>query len=387
MPGTDPVRGTAQAREFTRALLERTPTVLFTYAQADKNGELRPSPLLEEAEVKRLIASALIAEESDVEVIQGIEIEDHEPLPPLASVEVHGGSRLLQLQAACGFRAFAELRLNSTEPDTTEIGFDAMESGNLVHGVLQQLWTKVQKQSEVAAMNADERRALLERCIEAALREQSATPEVEWDHAYLSVMQERLLRLMESWLQLELRRSPFIVQDVERDEEIEVGPLRLKVRVDRVDRTLTANSENEGSVLIDYKTGGRAHPNQWETPRPEEPQLPLYTLLFEPGEVKAIAFGKLRAGEEMRWIGLQAETGVLPKDRPKSREVISDIDLRIEEWRDELVQLAHDFADGRADVAPKKWPTTCQFCTQRILCRVGELRLHDANEVEEDGDE
>jgi ATP-dependent helicase/nuclease subunit B len=388
MPGTDPVRSAARAREFTKALLERTPTVVFTHATADKNGELRTSPLLDELEVQRLGQRDFVADMPEEKPVASEIFEDSGPLPSLPSAEVHGGSRLLQLQAACGFRAFAEIRLNSSEPDTAEIGFDAMESGNLVHGVLQELWTRVKKQSELAAMTAEQRRALLEQCIETALRKQSANPEIEWDHAYLSVMQERLLRLMEGWLQLELRRSPFEVQAVERQEEIDVGPLRLKVRVDRIDRTKSADSANEGSVLIDYKTGGSAHPKQWETPRPEEPQLPLYTLLFEPGEVKAIAFGKLLAGEQMRWIGMQAETGILPKDKPKSREVTTNLELQVEQWRDELIQLAHDFADGRADVSPKEWPVTCTYCAQRILCRVGEVRLYSTGRDDtEDGDE
>ena len=46
---------------------------------------------------------------------------------------IRGGATVLQLQAACGFRAFAEHRLGSTELESVELGMDALESGIVVH--------------------------------------------------------------------------------------------------------------------------------------------------------------------------------------------------------------------------------------------------------------
>jgi ATP-dependent helicase/nuclease subunit B len=383
MPGTDPVRSAAESRESIQSMLDRTGLALFTVASEDENGELRPSSLLPELNLSSISAqpTAVAAAPIAYEIIP-----DDQPLPALPSAEVHGGSRLLQLQAACGFRAFAELRLNSTEPDTADIGLDAMESGTITHAILQQLWTRIESQAELAALNPVERRDLLELCIADALRGQNAA--IPWDQAYLSVIRERLLRLMTAWIDIELRRGPFVVQGRELEEEVQVGPLRIKVRVDRIDGVLSSEDgvrKVTGSVLVDYKTGGSANPKQWGIPRPEEPQLPLYTLLFEPDEVKAITFAKLIAGEDMRWYGMQSETGILPSGR--SRERIDDLSLRIDEWRAELVQLATHFAEGHADVSPKDPIKTCQFCAQRILCRVNELTLTTTDTEDDDDNE
>jgi ATP-dependent helicase/nuclease subunit B len=384
MPGTDPVRSVADSRTAMQALLDRTGTALFLAASGDENGDLRPSPVLSEffLPTTNVLLPVAAADSIDYEIIP-----DDQPLPALASAEVHGGSRLLQLQAACGFRAFAELRLNSTEPDIADIGLDAMESGTIVHLILQQLWTRLESQAELAALDPDERRDLLELCIADALGSQSTA--IPWDEAYISVIRERLLRLMTAWIDIELRRGPFVIQGRELEEEVQVGPLKIKVRVDRIDGVLSIEDGERkvtGSVLVDYKTGGSASPKQWGVPRPEEPQLPLYTLLFEPGEVKGITFAKLIAGEDMRWYGMQSEIGILPSGRARDR--IDDLSLRIEEWRDELVQLASHFAEGHTGVSPKDPIQTCQFCAQRILCRVNEITLTTGTDTEEDdGDE
>ena len=65
------------------------------------------------------------------------EIEDVERRAVPAGQVIRGGARILQLQAACGFRAFAERRLWATELESVELGMDARESGTVVHKVLE----------------------------------------------------------------------------------------------------------------------------------------------------------------------------------------------------------------------------------------------------------
>ncbi|QMV17848.1 hypothetical protein GOB94_03405 [Granulicella sp. 5B5] len=389
MPGTDSVDTTSRARTFLANLLQSTPTALFTYAYEDENGALRPSPLLADAGLTPAPEPPLAAPLAATVPCESV--ADDAPLPPLPSSEIHGGARVLQLQAACGFRAFAELRLGTAEPESPDIGFDARDSGNLVHRVLQFLWAPLgdekKTHASLTAMSEAERRAQLERCIDSALRDISSTPEAQWDAAYLSVIRERLLSVMTQWLQQELQRAPFTVLDVERKERITVGPLELEVRLDRLDQIASVDEGGNAcfaNILVDYKTGGSANPKQWDPPRPEEPQLPLYTLLFgeeAPQRVKGIAFAKIIAGENMRWHGLQAEAGHLPGHK------VTDLPQRISEWHDELDRLAHAFASGEADVAPKDYPKTCEHCSLQLLCRVGELHLADIGDAAEDNDE
>jgi ATP-dependent helicase/nuclease subunit B len=392
MPGTEPILTAERAQDFTNALLERTPTVLFTSAASNADGLLRPSPLLANLNLKPLIIeigaknSVILSEvrstqpkdPEEARIAQSLQppsakapipydlVQDDAPIPPLPTSDVHGGATLLKLQAACGFLAFAQLRLNASEPDDSGLGLDAAEGGSLLHAVLQHLWTTIHTQQELASLSKEERSELLQYSIEKAFADQSLHPTSGWDNAYLTLLRERLHRLLLPWLDVELARAPFTVVDTERKETIAVGPLTLTVRIDRIDKV--AN----GTLLIDYKTGSVASPAQWKGDRPDEPQLPLYTFLLEPDELQGIAFGRLRAGDEMKYTGLQIEKGIFSDTRARD---VEDLTTLQQEWRSVLAALAEDFAAGEADVRPKSYAINCKHCAQRLLCRLDPATL------------
>jgi ATP-dependent helicase/nuclease subunit B len=153
-------------------------------------------------------------------------------------------------------------------------------------------------------------------------------------------------------------------------EDVRIGPLRLSVRVDRVDMTAG------GELLIDYKTGA-ASPTDWLTDRPDAPQLPLYAVLSEQ-EVKGVAFGLVRAGKEMGLKGYAGEDGILIK----AARMKMPMEMQVEEWRRVLERLANAFHAGDARVAPKSYPMTCRHCAQRELCRL-DVSVLEQNEDED----
>lgn len=179
--------------------------------------------------------------------------------------------------------------------------------------------------------------------------------------AYITLQKERLLQLLLKWLNFELERGPFTVQGNEERVRIQVGPLTLKLRMDRVDEL-----PDGGFVLVDYKTGLSAHPSAWATDRPDEPQLPLYTLLTNSEDLRGVAFGRVRAGDSMQWLGYASDPGILPDEGSR----LVDIATVTDEWRTVLTQLAQDFYDGKSLVSPKDHTVTCKRCAQRLLCRL-----------------
>lgn len=361
MPGSDPLHTTALCRACTEDLFRRSGRILFTAAAEDKNGKLRPSPLLEEMGVECVDAAQLVRRYPSATSI-ALELDvDESRLPALPSYEVEGGSSVLKLQAACGFLAFAELRLHAAAPESGDIGLDAGESGSMLHRALQYFWKKVATQDSLRSMSETERERVLTEAVEAAIPGRLLVRD-RWDRAYVALVKRRMHLLLRQWLDQELQRGPFRVVDVERKELVTVGPLTLDVRVDRID------SVGDGLCLVDYKTGYDANPKQWSGPRPDDPQLPLYTLLAEAGELKGVAFAKVRAGHEMKWLGYQSEEGILPASRSKAN--IRDMASLMDEWRETLTRLAEDFAAGRADVSPKSYEQNCARCAQRLLCRV-----------------
>ncbi len=147
--------------------------------------------------------------------------------------------------------------------------------------------------------------------------------------------------------------------------EVAVGPLRLKLRIDRIDAT------DAGDVLIDYKTGTASH-KDWLTERPDEPQLPLYAMITD-APLAAIAFARIRPGKEMGLDGYaDAPTASCPSPpRFPSRPSTS----RSPSGAASSPNLAEDFHAGDARVAPKSYPKTCQHCAQRLLCRLNPATL------------
>jgi ATP-dependent helicase/nuclease subunit B len=376
MPGSDPLFASKRSCAFTGDLLKRSGNVLFMCAAEDESGKLRPSPLLAGMGIERVDAARLVSSVPHVEVIAVESMADDGELPALPSTEIAGGAAVLKLQAACGFLAFAQLRLRATEPKSSGMGLDAGESGSLLHRALQFFWKEVGTQDALRVKNWAQRDVVLARAIDEALPRRLHVRD-GWDVAYLALQKERLRSLLQRWLDEELRRGPFTVSDVERSELVSVGPLTLEIRVDRIDTV------GEGVFFVDYKTGYTAHPKQWIGERPDDPQLPLYTLLPEADELKGVAFAKVRAGHDMKWLGYQAEEGILPLSKSKAN--VRDMASLVEEWRGTLTLLAEDFAAGRADVRPKSFELNCKRCAQRLLCRIDPTTLLAS--VNEDLDE
>jgi probable DNA repair protein len=365
MPGADPTLAAARARAFTEGLLTRSGNVLFTSAAEDSSGRLRPSPLLSGLQLQQVEPTALVAPAPPPKIIEIETTVDAEPLPGLPSSHVKGGATVLKLQAACGFKAFAELRLLATEPESGVLGLDARESGSLLHRVMQAFWEQVGSQKDLRSMSWAERDTTLAQAVDAAFRSRQRA-ETGWDRAYLAVLQQRLRYVLQQWLDVELQRGDFTVIQSEQQRQITIGPLTLDVRIDRIDQV------DGGFFLVDYKSGFSGKPQDWIGDRPDDPQLPLYAQLYQTEDLRGVAFAKVRAGREMKWIGYQAEDGILPPSRTKN---IQDLAPLIAEWHQVLTRLAWDFAEGRAGVLPKSFKDNCSRCAQRLLCRVDPLSL------------
>ncbi len=373
MPGPDFAADQAHASQQVRHLAGAAGSIVFSYAREAAEEKQRVSPALD-----GLALQAMSVEPGAADDAPEIELEavlDRSRLPPPAGGPISGGAAVLRAQAACGFRAFAERRLFATALDPREAGMDARERGEVVHRVLERFWERVEKQDVLRRMTLEERDARLAESIDFALSDALNGAGPGWDQAYLETQRQRLMSLGRRWLTLELeRRLPFTVARRESEtRDAAIGPLRLSLRVDRIDQT------DHGAVLIDYKTGKAGHLD-WLGERPNEPQLPLYAVLA--GEhLHAIGFGAVRAGQYMSLSGFEEQPGALAK--PAELKAAS-LEAQIQDWERVLTRLATDFWNGDARVLPKEFPATCKYCAQRLLCRLDAAALL---EDEEDEDE
>ena len=411
IPGADPAHDTAHARRITQRIAASAPDVLFSYAHQSSEGHQRPSPVVTglaaagralELRTSNEIAPA----EPAAEPVELDAFADDALIPPPPDRVLHGGASILASQAACGFRAFAEKRLFSSALDTASLGLDPRERGSLVHAVLERFWAEVESQSALQLLTPEEREARLTHCIRVTLDRQYPNPASGWPRAYLLTERQRLLKLLGPWLDFEAnQRAPFTVKSREETlPDVQIGPLRLNIRVDRVDRIdLTqlpsesaedepADSEPKGEklageIILDYKTGP-ASPADWLGDRPDAPQLPLYAVVSaaankeDAPHLAAVAFASVRPGKYLGLHGYQSRDGVLPK---AAKLKAASLEAQVAEWREVLTALAEDFHSGEARVDPKQYPQTCKNCEQRLLCRLNPATL-DANSLDEDSD-
>lgn len=375
MPGTDAQRDAQHASRITQRIAESAATVVFSYALESTEGRQRLSSAMNGLALEKADIQELVTAVPEPIVVEVERIEDTAHLQPLPDQVIHGGAEILRLQAACGFRAFAERRLWSTELRSTEMGLNAAERGTVVHLVLEKFWNEVKTQSALKAMSPSERQTLLDSCISSALEKSEKLSTTSWDAAYLDMQRERLQNLLGPWLELELTRPPFTVKLSEKElQDVKIGPLRLSVRVDRVD------IGEGGDIIIDYKTGV-AKPSEWLSDRPEAPQLPLYAVLSQAVQFEAVAFGQVRAGKDMGLQGFATSEAAgirMPRQSP------ANLEEQVEEWRRVLTSLAEDFYNGDMRVRPKSFPTTCTYCAQRLLCRVDPASFEEETNDEED---
>lgn len=378
MPGVVPSRDAELARRIAERIATSAPEIVFSYARESADSPQRPSSAIAMLKLKAVEASGF-ASGSVIETAVIPEFIVEEPIQPPSEMVLRGGASVLEKQAACAFRAFAEARLFSTPLDEAVLGLDAGERGSIVHEVLQLFWSRVRSQAELRALSHPERNAKLDECIDTAITDEARAPQPGWGEAYIATERQRLRNLLRAWIEYEAHeRSAFLVKAVEDEHtDVQIGPLHLHVKVDRVD-TWLLGGEPVGDIILDYKTG-RANPAGWVGERPDAPQLPLYAVTAATPELAGVAFATVRPGNQREIRGYEAHKGVLPKT---PRDAPPSLAAQVEEWRAVLTSLAEDFHAGRTDVRPKNYPDTCKYCKQRLLCRL-DVKTLNADETED----
>jgi ATP-dependent helicase/DNAse subunit B len=289
-----------------------------------------------------------------------------------------GGAKLLELQAACPFRASAELRLGARALEEASLGLDAAARGNLVHEVFARLWREVRTSAAMQALPAGERAAR----VQAAIAAELAPLRRDANGVLLRLLEIEARWLERHALQLldqDLARPPFEVEHVEADRTVQLGGLSLQLRVDRIDRLADGSC-----AVIDYKTGGNAKPGAWLDERPLSPQLPLYVEACGPSSVSVVAFGRVRAGAT-GFAGLARDPSVFPGCKATPNDYAS-WDALLAEWHRRLEVLAREFVAGDARLAPDP-RRACRYCHLPSLCRIGDARLAEDDADEGGGDE
>jgi len=293
------------------------------------------------------------------------------------------GTRSLELQNQCPFRAYAELRLGSTPLDAPEPGIAADLRGQLLHNALQKLWQRLRDSHGLAAHSDAALDSLITRCVEEAAdetmrRHPANKPRTKANDAQgdlfgdpsrspaLSREIRRTIRLIRTLCVLERERMPFRVESTELDSTLTLSGAQLRIRIDRVDAL-----EAGGRAILDYKSGRRTTAD-WYGERPSHPQLLAYLAAI--GE-DVVAMGTVNVtAREVRFDGIATAPELLPKlkgvEGPFGTPPEEAWPLRRKEWLTRIENLAAAFIAGRAAVDPK--PGACDYCHAASVCRIAD---------------
>ena len=380
LPQTSTAARLQQATALLRALQSSAPALVLSWPERGEDREWLPSPLLREfatqpaalrvpgSSLLRTLQAGAVRETFTDEL--GSRWNTAVPLPM--------GTRAIELQSRCPFRAYAELRLTATPLEVPVPGITPSERGKLLHRALELLWRELEGQAGLSrARDAGTLDALVVECARRAAVETLGQPLATDDPQGLGGFrtaatvreQARAERLLRTHVRLELERASFTIEALERSGRIALGEAVLNARIDRIDRL------GDGTqVIIDYKSGQPRTPD-WLAERTTHPQLLVY-LQGIAGAVSAMAVQHLTP-RQVVYEGIADQAGRLPRVQSLSRDGDEGglWQQQLLAWRRSVQQLAQDFVAGTARVDPAG--DACRNCHLMAFCRIGEVPDED----------
>lgn len=381
VPAASPAVRLAQARTLLAAWRAASEELIFSAPEHVEDMALTPSPLFTVA-APRPHAPAAAWLPANLHRDRCTEsLEDGTGLPWNAAIALPRGTRSLDLQNICPFRAYAELRLGSLRPEIAEPGIAALDRGTLLHGALEKLWGRLRDSDSLAALSEADLGKLIAQSVEAAAgallargtsrrrRRQAEQGQIDMFAAIPQALARecrRAARLIGALCALDRERSAFRVQSTEHPLELVLGGATVSMVIDRVD--VFAGG---GRAVLDYKTGGHIS-GHWYDERPTYPQLLAYLTALG-ADVVALATVWVNA-RTLRFDGVARNSGLLPGVKPvQAAAGAAPADAWVAQqqaWRALLERLIRGFLAGDASVDPK--PGACRICHVINICRIAE---------------
>ncbi|GAB1268176.1 PD-(D/E)XK nuclease family protein [Aurantivibrio infirmus] len=357
MPQSSIEKELLYAQSLTSNYLNCAHQVVLSYSNDDEEATLLPSPLIESLSETPLdyfcnpndYGLAKYLAELEPAKFELINCEFGPKYQNLSDEAIEGGFSILKQQAHCPFNAFATYRLGTEQVEAPALGLSAADKGNILHGILANLWQTLKDSSALNSIAEDSLLNLINEAIETVFTEKYTNNSEFLDRHYYELERKRFERLSIEWLNLEKNRKDFHVVGIEKELNVNFGGLPLKLRIDRIDQF-----PNGDQLLIDYKTGNVTKAS-WSGDRPDEPQLPLYAVALD-DQVKGIAFAIIKT-KAVDFFGLM-ETSEDQADKklvaPLKAGFGENWQQTLDEFNRTLLNLSKEFTSGTCTVDFKK---------------------------------
>jgi ATP-dependent helicase/nuclease subunit B len=374
-PGSSPRGELDLAVKIMNSLLSSSKEIIFSYSAHEDDRELMESPLIED--ILPVDFQEGIEQNQSLNIVELVSrnpdltaLSDDYGLP-FEESWLSGGARAFQDQALCPFKGYAAHRLDARAPEEPEFALTPIDRGNLVHKALMLVWQELGTLEELKEMmRQDNLDALLDEAALLTVQEFKNTGHVLFTPEFMELEAIRLKSIILKWLEKELERLDFQVSALEKTEYFSINGIKIKTRMDRVDRL-----ENGSMVIIDYKTGSSIDnvENMWMGDRIIEPQLPIYSqilgekasgVILAQVNPRAFKFHGLISGNEIRFKNNRLKT---PQDLD-----LSGMKEILDQWFFKLEKISQEIKQGLATADPFPQPNdkTCRYCSFMPLCRI-----------------
>ncbi len=251
MPDSTPDDTLEYSRRVINRLASSADRVRLSWPQSSEESENIASPLIDGYDgvtADQTLDPGWHA--SDLIDSHRIETPVADPVPAVRPDErVAGGAYTVQRQTTEPFSAFAHGRLRVSEMDTVATGLSPSQRGSLVHNALHTLLAEGPSQDEIRQWVDPNTGDRIRIAVESALKKLlwHADPVLR---RILELERNRLCKLLEKFIEAELKRTAFAVDRVEHELDYQQFGVRLNLRIDRIDRL-----PDESILIADYKTG------------------------------------------------------------------------------------------------------------------------------------
>ncbi len=367
MPWASAADTLALAQRSMHRLLSAAPEIVMSWPGHIDDSVSGPSPLIPAGLAAWRPAAHEVTFAEAIQAASRMEAIRDPGTPILPAPDaLRGGTRILELQAKCPFRAFGELRLAAQRLESPRPGIARQLRGQLAHRALELLWRELGSQGELRALQTERLQSLVAAAVNQAARElATAAP-----RRLIAIERTRLGNAIEALLAKELERAPFHVVAVEVNERHQVGGVALNFRIDRIDE-LEA-SAGGGEFIIDYKTGRPTTP-RWIGAGRDMPQLPAYAVARS-RPLAGLAFAELDVRKPgFRGLAAGAEAGRAIREPRSARKLLKDangLDTVLADWGAWTAGLMAGYVAGDARINPVS-ASTCRECALAALCRIG----------------
>lgn len=355
--------------QFSKKLIDRlihsAKEVILSFASLQDDEIINPSPLLNGFTQITKDKFQLTEETQSKHELFQLEPIPYQPIQYHFDKKVlAGGSKILQEQSLCSFRAFAIHRLYCNALPVPAFSITKRERGNIIHKVLEVIWNKIKTQENLKNNFSTDQNSVFLAFITKEI--ENALEQYDLPDAIFQIEKQHMVDLLLQYFETELEREPFVVHELEKEIEITLNNIKLNLRIDRIDKLHDGNL-----AIIDYKTR-ECTLSGWFGDRPALPQLPLYAAFYQPIP-KQVLFAQLKSSN-CQFIGVSEN-----ENNNKNIKTLDNLSglpwpQQIVEWKKTCEKLMADFQKGEIALNPHPIEAPCKRCEFQPLCRIFEAK-------------